>query len=118
MSKGEKIVLVLTALLLCATGIFLLTDRPGDGYTVSALPEKTPELTREMQAQPLVDLNSATAEELMTLPGIGETRAQQIIDWRQAHGAFAAPEDVLEIPGIGEGLFAGFRDYVTVDGTQ
>ena len=61
-----------------------------------------------------VDLNTATAEELMTLPGIGEKRAQAIIADREANGPFRIPEDLTRVDGIGEGILAGLIDQVTV----
>ena len=61
-----------------------------------------------------VDLNTATAEELMTLPGIGEKRAAAIIAYRQANGPFRIPEELTNVDGIGEGILAGLIDQVTV----
>ena len=114
MSKGEKLVLLFAALLLCAGGVLLLTGGARDGYTISALPEPEP-LPLPEEASGLVDLNTAGAEELMTLPGIGETRAEQILAWREENGAFELPEDIMEVPGIGESIFEGLRDCVTVE---
>ena len=61
-----------------------------------------------------VDLNTATAEELMTLPGIGEKRAADIIADREANGPFRIPEDLTRVSGIGEGILEGLIDLVTV----
>ncbi|MGN8897502.1 ComEA family DNA-binding protein [Flavonifractor sp. HCP28S3_F3] len=78
--------------------------------TVSAAPSAS-----TAAAEPgKVDLNTATAEELMTLPGIGEKRAEAIIAYREANGPFRIPEELTEVDGIGEGILAGLIDQVTV----
>ena len=83
---------------------------------VSAAPEASasPAATPAATGDHLVDLNTATAEELMTLPGIGEKRAADIIADREANGPFRIPEDLTRINGIGEGILEGLLDYVTV----
>ena len=64
---------------------------------------------------PPVDLNTATAEELDTLPGIGESLARRIIAYREANGPFGSIEEIMEVSGIGEAKFAELEDRVTVD---
>ena len=56
-----------------------------------------------------------TAEELETLPGIGEVRARAIVADREANGPFRIVEDLTRVKGIGEGTLAGLMDYVTVE---
>ena len=62
----------------------------------------------------VVDLNTATLRDLDTLPRIGPGLAQRILDWRHANGGFSAPEDLLEVPGIGDRTFEGLRERVRV----
>lgn len=62
----------------------------------------------------LVDLNRASVQELETLPGIGPTRAQAIVQWRQQHGAFQTPEDLLQISGIGPQTLANIRPKIVL----
>ena len=62
----------------------------------------------------LVDLNTATGEELETLPGVGPVTAEKILDWRAAHGAFAAVDELLEVDGIGEKTLAEIAPHATV----
>jgi competence protein ComEA len=61
-----------------------------------------------------VNLNTADAATLETLPRIGPAMAQRIIDWREQNGRFAAVEDLLDVTGIGDATFAGLKDLVTV----
>ena len=61
-----------------------------------------------------VDINTADAELLETLPGIGETRAQTIIHHREQHGLFKRVDDIVAVPGIGAATLEGLRDLVEV----
>jgi len=63
-------------------------------------------------AQPPVSLNSATAEQLDTLDGVGPATAQKILDWRQQHGGFRSIDDLSEVPGIGPKRLAALRPKV------
>ena len=74
----------------------------------------TPAPSQSQVPDEKVDLNTATAEELMTLPGIGEKRAADIIADREANGPFRSPEELTRVKGIGEGILAGLIDQVTV----
>lgn len=59
-----------------------------------------------------VDVNRATAAELEMLPGVGPVLAARIFDYRAAHGPFETIEDLLDVPGIGEGKLAALREAV------
>lgn len=61
-----------------------------------------------------VNLNTAGKEELMTLPGIGEAKAESIIRYREAHGHFQKPEDLMKIEGIKSGVFNKIKEQITV----
>jgi len=66
------------------------------------------------QAGGKIDINTATAAELETLPGIGPVRAQRIVDYRKANGPFTAIEDIKNVRGIGDAIFADIEDLITV----
>ena len=62
----------------------------------------------------LVNLNTADVAALMTLPGIGESRAKAIISYREQHGAFTKIEDIMKISGIKQAAFLKIKDKITV----
>jgi competence protein ComEA len=62
----------------------------------------------------LVNINTATASELETLPGVGEVTAQRIIEYREANGPFESIEEIQEVSGIGPKTFAGMEEMITV----
>ncbi len=61
-----------------------------------------------------VNLNTATKEELMSIPGIGEAKANQIIQYRSKQGNFQSTEDIMNIPGIKEGMYAKIKESIKV----
>lgn len=68
----------------------------------------------EVSSQGKVNINTASAEELMTLDGVGEATADKIIAYRQENGPFARIEEIKEVSGIGEKKFGAMKDAITV----
>lgn len=66
-----------------------------------------------LEIRPL-DVNSASAEELMSLPGIGEALAARIVEYRAAHGDFEDKDALMRVEGIGEARLAAISDYITI----
>ena len=62
----------------------------------------------------LININTATKEELKSLNGIGDALSQRIIDFREQNGAFSDIESIKNVSGIGEKKFEGIKDYITV----
>lgn len=61
-----------------------------------------------------VNINTASLEELMTLKGIGQTRAEQILEYREKHGSFASPEAIMNVDGIKQGTYDKIKDNIRV----
>ena len=63
----------------------------------------------------LVNINTADKERLMTLPGIGQSRAEAIIAWREQNGSFQTPEDIMQVSGIKEAAYEKIKRLITVE---
>ncbi|MBQ8638711.1 MAG: ComEA family DNA-binding protein [Lachnospiraceae bacterium] len=62
-----------------------------------------------------ISINTATKEELMQLPGIGEAKAEAILEYRESSGGFSTVEDIMLVPGIKEAAFNKMKDRITAD---
>ena len=62
----------------------------------------------------LTNINTASKDELMNLPSLGEAKAKSIIEYREKNGKFNNIESIKEVPGIGEAIFEKIKDYITV----
>lgn len=70
---------------------------------------------RDGNNQPCVNLNRATADELKSLPGIGEVIAKRIIDYRERNGRFRRPEEIIIIQGFSEKKYRAIADLICVE---
>ena len=93
---------------------------PGSGplkLKISVLgPEEDPSSQTPEQKTGKININSATAAELDSLSGIGPTKAQAIVDYRNQNGPFRTIDDLLNVPGIGPKTLDAIRDQITVIG--
>ena len=71
-------------------------------------------ISEDAQSDGKLNLNKATKEELMTLPGVGASRAESIIQYRNENGGFKSIEEIMLISGIKEGLFEKIKDFIKV----
>ena len=94
-----------------------LAEHMTDGQKIEVpSKEQAQELQEQAQEQKsaLVNLNTATPEQLMTLRGIGESKAEDILNYREQHGGFQSIEELMQIPGIKERVFEKIKDQITV----
>ena len=74
-----------------------------------------PPETQDTQ-EALININTATAAELIALPGIGEVKANAIVAYREQNGAFQRTDELLKVSGIGTVVYQRLRELVTVGG--
>lgn len=120
-SRLEWAVLLLTGIFAAGTLLWFHLAQPESGATFV----ETSHAVKEVQAPEkppapgilegeVLDLNTASQADLTRLPGIGEKKAAAIVAWREEHGGFASVDEVTAVKGIGEGILAKIRPYVTV----
>ena len=102
-------------------GIFV--GRGTDGQTVDLIPADlvtedalAPNFAYRDESVGRVDINTASVEELTTVPGIGKTTAQRIVEYRTKYGPFFTVDELLHVKGIGEGLLEQIDPYIIVGG--
>ena len=123
-----SLLLVITIVFAAFTlGFFLGKNGTREEITVSvpreltvvptAAPKPVTEPTEETQGIVFpISINAAGKEEFMALPGIGEVLAQRILDYRQDHGSFSSPEELLNVEGIGKQRLEEILDLITIGG--
>lgn len=91
------------------------TGTGGDGTTgITGSSEDGSISAEEAKASALININTASVEELCDLPGIGESRAKDIVAYRTEHGNFKSKEDLMQVSGIKEGLYNKLKDLITI----
>lgn len=119
----EVFILALSILILAGSGISLgvgvmeIQERADLSPSVNSLTSSN-ELMNRSANEPIVDyplnINTASAVELESLPGIGQTRAKAIVDYRQSKGAFKTIEEITSVPGIGPKTFERIKGLIMV----
>ena len=83
---------------------------PKVGEEAEAIPAGA--TSKEVSKEGKVNINTATVEELKTLKGVGEKKAEAIIEYRKKNGSFKAKEDLMKVRGIGKKLFESFEERI------
>ena len=89
---------------LCLVVAVMLAFMPGAGWTEEVAKEAAK-----------ININKASAEELTQLKGVGSTYAEHIVQYREAHGPFANPEDIMKVPGIGPKTWEENKDRIAIE---
>lgn len=89
---------------LCLVVVLMMAFMPRGGWTEEAAKETA-----------RININKASAEELTQLKGVGSTYAEHIIQYREAHGPFATPEDIMKVPGIGPNTWEENKDRIAIE---
>jgi len=76
-----------------------------------------PDPTGESTTDNLININTAGVDDLQSLPGVGPSRAGDIVSYREEFGSFTSTEEIKNVPGIGPTTFDGFKDLITVNGS-
>lgn len=89
------------------------TVKDGENIYIPSLNTDEPQSARSTSL--FINLNTATISQLDSLPGIGEIRAQAILQYRADHGNFVTIEEVLQVPGISQDVFEQIKDLISVE---
>lgn len=118
MQKPKIVLLAVTAGFLCVIlGIFIGRNLLPNYYMPHYSPLGSSQETTDPTSEPgKININTADQEQLMQLPGIGETIAQRIIDYRKSYGDFQSLEDLTNVEGIGQGTLDKIYPYITTGG--
>ena len=113
MKKAPIAAILITGVFICLLlGIFIGRNLTG-GYVFLNAPGQADE---NASAPKKIDINTATAEQLTILPGVGEVLAKRIITYRQENGPFESTSDLLQVEGIGKSTLLDIQEYIIVGG--
>ena len=116
LSKGETWIAALTLVfILGMAGVYARATCMNEGDYIIRTGKLAQETVAIEAVQWQVNINTAAAEELTALPGVGEALAERIIAYREEHGRFRAAEELLEVKGIGESKFAEMKDWIILE---
>lgn len=119
MKRHQWMLIGITGVFLCLLiGIFV-----GRNFTNATIPvnkvvnsDSNPNTVGNQNGIVKIDINTASIQQLQLLPGIGESLAQRIVDYRSTYGAFISVTELLNVTGIGEKKFEQIKPYIEVGG--
>ena len=91
-----------------------LADHLSDGQMITVVSETETDVA-EAKEDARVNINTAEKDLLMTLPGIGASKAEAIVAYREDQGTFASTEDILNVSGIGNGVYEKIKDLIRIN---
>ena len=116
LNERERIALIILGAIACAgLGVLAWQQRRPAITVVPGSPPPYAQWDAALTTAKRIDLNRASAEELERLPRIGPGLAQRIVAYRQAHGPFTEPDELLAVDGIGRQTLQAMREYVTIE---
>src|SRR3972149_1884885 len=104
---------IVKGILYFVTASFLVTSIFSGSVYAADKPSKPAEEKKAIDV--MVNINKALAEEIATLPGIGDKTAKLIIEYRDKNGGFKKPEDIKKVKGVGKKLFEKIKGNITVE---
>ncbi|MCL1823906.1 MAG: ComEA family DNA-binding protein [Oscillospiraceae bacterium] len=116
MKKAVFPILSLVLIICCAVLVYQERNRTPvyvDLISETVVSETEEEESGESDFE-IININTASLDELTSLTGIGEVIGQRIIDYRENSGAFRSKEEIMEVSGIGEKVFEGIKNRITV----
>lgn len=123
MKNIEQTVLLCITVLCVGLMAGILIGKNGAAQTVAlseydkiSINESAQTASEKNESVGKININSATAEELSMLPGIGNTYANRIVEYRINNGQFTSVEQVMNVKGIGSTRFDAIKNYITVGG--
>ncbi len=123
LSKSDRIaIVVIMTVILAGWGIRFFQGRGHErglvvyrqAVPIPAVLDSAAETTQTRPFFAPLDINIATREDLQGLPLIGPARADDIVRYREEHGRFTTPEDIMKVPGIGPGIFERIQNDIRV----
>jgi len=126
--QERRIVIFLIATLMVGCAVKLIRHHfPQRPPEVSLISQELPEKihsdaialdTGDGKPGEIIDINSATPEQLQSLSGIGPHLARRIIEHRDQHGPFSSTKDIMAVRGIGEKMYQRLREQITIDSPE